>query len=564
MDRMDRVDSTNQQGQLNNINIIPEPTSILIFVCIYYSLVIIKRITYLIQKKVIAEQLQVSEKITTLINILYINAPQRWKEKHPGTSQKESLRDIFHTYEHMTRTCSQSVEMTIDALSILFITFTNNVLVGFFVVIGTIILFKLNQKLSINISNLDAQIKTKIDRINNDTCNQFTQRVDIMYSPLYKKLYTEDMYNPINGLVDSYKIWDDRDILSQKTKLIVNVVRVIMLVFVSLYLMYSGNIGLVIFLIINSNRIFGFSNVISYLSEVRDIAKSHVTSTFAMLDDLIELYENDAITIITDNNHNHNNNNNNLIGTINKIEINDIKKNVSDNINLSFTGKITINLEQRGVILLHGKKGCGKSVTMDLLAGLYDGVVTNGFFVNGQKISKEFKAIQNDRIYVRQCISDDYRSNKKNTITMSLTELFPNSNNNIVKLTRFLENFDIIHKLPMNNMNESISKNEKSLSPGETQVIILASQIWKTFELRIPLLLLDEPERNIDFDTIKKIFTFLESFYDGTVVLITHSENLTKFVERNIKQVWNYSSEHFCNATECSQRTLTFSISDRL
>jgi ATPase subunit of ABC transporter with duplicated ATPase domains len=147
---------------------------------------------------------------------------------------------------------------------------------------------------------------------------------------------------------------------------------------------------------------------------------------------------------------------------------------------------------------------------------------------------------------------------------MSLTELFPNSNNNIVKLTRFLENFDIIHKLPMNNMNESISKNEKSLSPGETQVIILASQIWKTFELRIPLLLLDEPERNIDFDTIKKIFTFLESFYDGTVVLITHSENLTKFVERNIKQVWNYSSEHFCNATECSQRTLTFSISDRL
>lgn len=94
------------------------------------------------------------------------------------------------------------------------------------------------------------------------------------------------------------------------------------------------------------------------------------------------------------------------------------------------------------------------------------------------------------------------------------------------------------------DMNTPISIDERGLSPGETQTFILASQLWKAKQLGSPLLLLDEPERNIDFETVKKIFDNILSMYEGTIFLITHLSELKIYLQKYIKEKWNYAANN--------------------
>ena len=222
------------------------------------------------------------------------------------------------------------------------------------------------------------------------------------------------------------------------------------------------------------------------------------------------------------------------------ILIKNINKKVSDNIYLKYNGFITIDLRSPGIILLDGQKGCGKSVTMDILAGFYDYTVTDYLFIDNYKALDEFRCMYKHRVYIRQTIADDYRSNKSNTITMNLRELFSNSTYDEIKI--FLSDFNILNKIPQ-DMVTPISKDERGLSPGELQTFILASQIWKFTQMNVPLLLCDEPERNIDFETVKKIFRKVNQIMiekKCTIILITHSDLLKNYIQPMIKQIWKY------------------------
>ena len=95
------------------------------------------------------------------------------------------------------------------------------------------------------------------------------------------------------------------------------------------------------------------------------------------------------------------------------------------------------------------------------------------------------------------------------------------------------------HKMP-STLTEPVSLDERSLSPGETQSIVIASQIWKAIKLNSKLLLLDEPERNIDLDTVKKFFDMINGVFDGTIVLITHLPELKNYLRPHIKEIWAY------------------------
>ena len=136
-----------------------------------------------------------------------------------------------------------------------------------------------------------------------------------------------------------------------------------------------------------------------------------------------------------------------------------------------------------------------------------------------------------DEFMFANIFCDDYRANKKNTITLSLSELFPDGS--YTEIFYFLSNFDMSHKIPK-DITKHISNDERGLSPGETQSIVLASQIWKALKLKTKILLLDEPERNIDLDTVKKIFNMLNTCFDGTIFLITHLPDL-KDLEKKLR-----------------------------
>jgi ABC-type transport system involved in cytochrome bd biosynthesis fused ATPase/permease subunit len=198
--------------------------------------------------------------------------------------------------------------------------------------------------------------------------------------------------------------------------------------------------------------------------------------------------------------------------------------------------------------LLNGPKGCGKSLTMDILAGQYDGSVCDGtMYINGKLSLNEFRseALVNSRIYIQQLVSDYYRQNKINTIAMSLRELFPNAS--YQEIYTFLQNFDMCKKMPIETkdaLDIPLGKNERSFSPGELQAMILASQLHRAYSLNISLLLLDEPERNIDYETVQNIFDKVISKFQGTIIMITHNDTLKQYLKNNglVKNVWQFES----------------------
>ena len=234
------------------------------------------------------------------------------------------------------------------------------------------------------------------------------------------------------------------------------------------------------------------------------------------------------------------------------INVGHIDWKVSDSLHLRSLTPIKIDLDKSGIILLNGPKGCGKSLTMDILAGQYDGNVCNGSMViNGYSDTNEFRSeyFANNRIYIQQLVSDRYRNNKISSIAMTLRELFPGSS--YTEIREYLTNFDMVKKMPTESDNAGtdlldivLGKNERSFSPGELQAMVLASQLYKAFKLNTKMLLLDEPERNIDYETVEKIFNNVISQFKGCIIMITHNDTLKEYLKRKhlIKQIWQFES----------------------
>jgi Fe-S cluster assembly ATPase SufC len=87
---------------------------------------------------------------------------------------------------------------------------------------------------------------------------------------------------------------------------------------------------------------------------------------------------------------------------------------------------------------------------------------------------------------------------------------------------------------------------------------MMASNIWKALILKIPILLLDEPERNIDIDNIKNIFTYITKHYCGVLFLITHMSELKQFIASNVRMEFIYNDGIKDEKTD--KTTLTFQI----
>ena len=384
---------------------------------------------------------------------------------------------------------------------------------------------KLNKKLT----QYDKDMSGKIINISMIISNQYINRGDIIFSPSYLKLFVPTQYNPINGFMKESEIWNKREIINKKSMAIVDMLKTIIIVLFAFVLLYQNKVKLVVFMIVNNYRIISFLNFINDMDGVKNLAEERVANSFIMIQSAI----NDNFNNV--NNVNLNNVNN--LNNINNIDIYDIEKKITDTISLKYSGIIQIRL-MKGIILFNGKKGSGKTLTMDIIAGLYDDKISNKIIINKTDVlPNEFRDLMNDRVYVRQCICDDYRANKKNTITLTLGELFPDGS--YTEIFYFLSNFDMSHKIPK-DITKHVSDDERGLSPGETQSIVLASQIWKALKLKTKILLLDEPERNIDLDTVKKIFNMLNTCFDGTIFLITHLPDLKDFLDSRLIQVWNY------------------------
>jgi len=126
------------------------------------------------------------------------------------------------------------------------------------------------------------------------------------------------------------------------------------------------------------------------------------------------------------------------------------------------------------------------------------------------------------------------------------------------EICTFLSHFSISGKMPK-ELYSKFSYNKNGLSSGESQLLVMASKIWYTIKLKLPMLLLDEPERNIDIDSTYKMFDFIMSSYNGTIFLVTHLPDLKQYLnnKKYVKQIWHYEP-HINNTDD-----LTFTVENK-
>jgi len=509
----------------------------LYWLCVCTFIQIVESITtILLEKPTTHEKNMIARRVFNFANILYLESSNEWKIENPNMAQKESLNGIFNAYNNLSSVLEHLFLEIINTIVIIIVAFMEEPILCIIIISSTIFLITCNHFLSKEKSSLNKSITSIISNISIEISNQYTNRVDYTYNNMFPMLY--DNIDPVVGIVKQYNVWDDRAYITKKTRNIIAMIKNCLILLICLYLYYADRSKLIFFILINREKLFGMMNCIRIFTEVRDLTGGRLTSSFNMVDSLVDCHISPKMNKMRQASPNLNSNSN-----LNKftVRIVNIHRKVSPTITLKYNGIINIDLMKKGIILLDGVKGCGKSITMDIIAGMYDGKVTKGVYINGKRLQDEFRDFMSDRIYIRQCIGDDYRMNKKNTITMTLAELFPNGSYD--DIIDFLVTFDINQKMPK-DLITVISMNEKELSPGQIQSIILASQLWKTILLKKPLLLLDEPERNIDFDSVKKIFDMLIQKYPGTIILITHSGELKKYLDdiNSIKQKWIYKS----------------------
>ena len=204
---------------------------------------------------------------------------------------------------------------------------------------------------------------------------------------------------------------------------------------------------------------------------------------------------------------------------------------------------VHIDVKIGKVLLLEGVTGCGKSVTVNTLAGLYTGRTCNDMkinFSNGSSVSAEFNQILGSRCYISQLLSNDLMYNGK--IALPMFKLFPGAKN-IDEITRFLVD---VFALKSSSIPESLTDCPHSkLSGGELQRYVVASQIWRVLRVNPDMLILDEVDRALDKETAVKVMSWIVSNVKCFFVIVTHLTEVKQMLldKHCVSQIWTYETQ---------------------
>lgn len=545
---------------------------------------------HILYQRLDTERVRVPQNIATNIANLYRTSPYQWKSKNANISQRNSIRELFHAYNQVSHMLSGVLQSSIDFIIVICALVYFNVSMGFFIIIGNFLLVVVQRYLSSDIEKMNKCIGDLCNDAHNKFSNQFANRCDILSNPRYTEFLKETDYNIVDGMIESQSVWITRQVIANKNTVYNEIIQSLILGGIIINLYMTNGMKYLPFIILYNGRLFGLTGIVMGFRTTANIENSHLSETYEMMNQLYAMTPQSipqrftlrkSITNYFHSLHKHKYRNlkQKSLSDDNDIELSSIttdspikftnnstiyiknmNQSVNDNITLVYNGEIIIkpSHDKCSIVLLNGPKGCGKSVTMDILAGLYDKSITDVFEIDGKDVRNygEFRAIQFYRIYMRQCVLDDFKANRFNTIIMTIHQMFPRIHSH-AEFEAFIKPFNILHKLP-NDYDAQISRDERGLSPGESQTLMLASNIWKALTLKIPILLLDEPERNIDIDNIKSIFTYITKHYCGVLFLITHMHELKQFITSNVRMEFVYNDG--IRDTNTCKTKLTFQI----
>ena len=213
-----------------------------------------------------------------------------------------------------------------------------------------------------------------------------------------------------------------------------------------------------------------------------------------------------------------------------KIEFNNVSKNYVSSSGLSQTAldEVSFCLQERGLTVITGESGCGKTTLINILGGLirettgdvkYDGKRTADFS------DGEWDKLRNEKIgFVLQ----NYALIENETVERNLR--YVKDVLDMSDSVYFERKCEVLSAVGMTGCEK---KRIYELSGGQKQRISIARALLKKPEI----ILADEPTGNLDSENSRSIFALLKSLSANCLVLmVSHDLRLTReFADREIQ-----------------------------
>lgn len=329
--------------------------------------------------------------------------------------------------------------------------------------------------------------------------------------------------------MDITRVFGEKMIANDLDSYILKFFENIIVMIIVCVLLWSEKYAMLVTVLMNRCSLFGVIDSYIQLKKVEKSAEKSTGTLFEMLNDI----ENCLVTQIPSRSFDS--------ASIDSINI--------YGMNLGCVSLLSASIQCRngGVLLLDGPTGCGKSVTINALAGLYSQricesvaiVQTNGNVVVGE----EFSSLLNRRCYIDQHAADNIEYN--GGIKMTLGEMFParlGAKQDIVKIRNFLTTaFNLKQEVIPHNLNEMLPS---TLSGGEKQRFSIAWNIWRIIHTKSDFIILDEIDRALDADTAVTMMKWIVNNVNSFFIIVTHLSEVKKMLYEagHVNQIWNYKN----------------------
>lgn len=456
------------------------------------------------------------------------------------TRSKISLDDRFDAYNKLVGTYNDITDIVLTMISQI----VNSFVLCLFTIYKQPLMFIIISCVSfvmiyINRFNTNKQ-KPDSDKFWSDAYYEIVTQEGNVTNPCFEKYnYTspdvpEKYLNLTKHYLEKFIKWND-------TTNFVNCTKNAMIFIVLLTLIHFKLYDCAMIVLINRQSLFGAFT--TYDNFIQCEKRAHtslekVVKLLTLVSDQSKNKEDDCIVTSFDNKQ------------LSRIYIEKLKININSQTNRSdeFSGmrqnillkldSALLKIENNKCLLIEGKTGCGKSVTLNVLAGLYCGKVCENMtvsFKDGTISNCEFNKLVNSRYYINQLISDDYKYNR--SIQMPMSRLFPNANGD------FLKDF-LTTVFKLDNIPELNECPKGKLSGGEIQRYVIASQIWKAIQSKPDIVILDEIDKALDKDTAVHIMSWIIRNLKCYFVIVTHLTEVKQMLkEKYINQIWTYESD---------------------
>ena len=539
---------------------------------------------------------QINERILTTI-VAHLEKASHETDKEYGIGDKsEALNKFTWVYDNIIDTIIDATVQTTRSMALcMYIVYQEPLI--FFVLVSV---YYVIWKYVIPYINIDQKKNASSQKFWERTYYDIATNKNTKINPLYKPLYRDDdiKLENKNGLIDienATKIeaeyskdgstvrpnivqrymeiirfyaskrvnWDNSYELLQTTQHII-----ISLILISMF--YTGRYETAIVILINRYTMFSMINTFSNLSRIEQNAERSlepVQKILMAIDKQLEdkqLEENVNSRTLTQ-----------LISTVSRPELRQrvrsvyidsmkipipaqkVFKNKGPIVNTEnkellpqpvqydryvYLESAHLNYDIGKALLIEGITGCGKSITVNALAGLYTKLICNSMvidFSDGTHVSAEFNSILGSRCYISQMLSDEYKFHGK--ITLPLFKLFPGARD-IEEITDFLVN---VFAMNPASIPEAITEHPHSkLSGGEIQRYVVATQIWQALRIKPDMLILDEIDRALDKETAVKVMSWIITNVKCFFVIVSHLSEVKQMLmeKRCVSQIWSYST----------------------